>query len=366
MKPRQATDLVPDDGCPETGREKTGRERVGHRSSKAVPTWIRLAGGAALLALVVWRLGTGPFLAGLRSLNVEVLLAAALIGAVTTACCARRWSAVAGGLGVGLPFRPAYAAYYRSQFLNSVLPGGILGDVHRGVDHGRNADNVGLGLRAVGWERIAGQAVQILLTVTVLLLAPSPVRGAIPWVLLGMVGLGVGGLAIRSWRRRSRRSSGAPKGNPGVLGIAARDLRSGVLDRRILPVVLLASTVAVGGQTATFVLAARTAGSHARLDQLIPVALIVMAAMTLPTSIGGWGPREGVAAWVFAAAGWGAEQGVATATAYGVMALTAALPGAVVLVLGRRAIRTRLAPRSVRPGGSGDGTPGRAGRVAHV
>ena len=54
--------------------------------------------------------------------------------------------------------------------------------------------------------------------------------------------------------------------------------------------------------------------------------------MSVPTNIAGWGPREGVAAWAFAAAGLGAAQGVATAVVYGVMVLVATLPGAVVLV----------------------------------
>jgi hypothetical protein len=47
--------------------------------------------------------------------------------------------------------------------------------------------------------------------------------------------------------------------------------------------------------------------------------------------IAGWGPREGVAAWVFGAAGLGADLGVATAVVYGVMALVSGLPGALVL-----------------------------------
>jgi glycosyltransferase 2 family protein len=57
-----------------------------------------------------------------------------------------------------------------------------------------------------------------------------------------------------------------------------------------------------------------------------------MLAMVLP-SVGGWGPREGVAAWVFGAAGLGAQRGVATAVVYGVMVLVASLPGAAVLVV---------------------------------
>jgi hypothetical protein len=55
--------------------------------------------------------------------------------------------------------------------------------------------------------------------------------------------------------------------------------------------------------------------------------------MVLP-SIAGWGPREGVTAWVFGAAGLGAGAGVSAAVVYGVMALAASLPGAVVLAVG--------------------------------
>ncbi len=56
---------------------------------------------------------------------------------------------------------------------------------------------------------------------------------------------------------------------------------------------------------------------------LLPLALIVLLGGALP-NVGGWGPREGVAAWAFAAAGLGASAGVATSVAYGVMVLVAA------------------------------------------
>ena len=65
---------------------------------------------------------------------------------------------------------------------------------------------------------------------------------------------------------------------------------------------------------------------------MLPIALIAMLAMVLPNA-GGWGPREGVTAWVFGAAGLGAGRGLTTAVIYGVMVLVASLPGAVVLVV---------------------------------
>jgi uncharacterized membrane protein YbhN (UPF0104 family) len=290
--------------------------------------WARVLGGAAILAVVVWRLGTGPFVDGVRTIDRWSLAAAAAIAALTTVCCAARWRLVARGLGMDLPLRAAVAAYYRSQFLNTVLPGGVLGDVHRAARHGREVDDLGRGFRAVAWERSAGQVVQVVLATIVLVALPSPVRAAMPIVLLA---LGVLALCIallgwalphdgRTWWERALRTAGA-------------DIRDGLLAQGAWPGIVLASLVVVAGHTATFLIAARAAGSTASLTRLLPLALLVLLATTLPTSVGGWGPREGVAAWAFGVAGLSADQGVATAVMYGVMVLVASLPGAVVLAV---------------------------------
>ncbi|MCW2791240.1 MAG: flippase-like protein [Nocardioides sp.] len=275
-------------------------------------SWWRRArwlGGVAILAVLVRRLGTGPFVDGVRLVDARSLAAAAALGVVTTVCSAWRWRLVAEALGAGTPLPGAVAAYYRSQFLNSTLPGGVLGDVHRGVRHGRDTGDLGTGLRAVVWERAAGQVVLLGLTGILLLLLPSPVRLAVPAVELAV-------LAV------------------AVVLVRARTPRA-LLSRRVLPGVLGASVVVVAGHTLTFLVAARAAGSTASIAHLLPLALVVLVAMGLPVNVAGWGPREGVAAWAFAAAGLGAATGVATAVVYGVIGLVATLPGAVVLLADR-------------------------------
>lgn len=308
-------------------------DEAGTRHTRVSPVawmWARLLGGAAILAVLVWRLGTGPFLDAFRLIDGWSLAAAACIGALATVCCAWRWSVVARGLGVGVPLPAAVAAYYRSQFLNTTLPGGVLGDVHRGVRHGHDVGDPGLGLRAVAWERLAGQVVQIVLAITVLLLLPSPVRSSMPVVataiVAGAVGIVLLGRALphrgpSRWARTVRAATG--------------DLRGGLLARRAWPGILLASTVAAAAHAVTFLIAARTAGSTVSPAQMLPLALLVLLAMGIPANIAGWGPREGVAAWVFSLAGMSAAQGVTTAVVYGVMVLVASLPGAVVLVAAR-------------------------------
>ena len=70
--------------------------------------------------------------------------------------------------------------------------------------------------------------------------------------------------------------------------------------------------------------------------------MVVQTAVVIPLSIGGWGLREGAAAWAFAAAGLGAATGVTVATLYAVLMLAAVAPGAG-LLLGD-AVRRRRDP----------------------
>jgi glycosyltransferase 2 family protein len=292
--------------------------------------WARPLGGLAILALLVWRVGTGPFLDALRQIDGWSLATAFGIGVLTTVASAWRWSVIAGGLGLRLPLRTAVADCYRSIFLNSTLPGGVLGDVHRAVSHGREVGDVGRGVRAVVWERTAGQIVQCGMALAVLFVFPSPVRSSMPIVtlvalsvalVLALLVLVLPSSGLSRWARAVR--------------TARSDVRSALLARRIWPRVLVASVLAVSGHVATFLIAAHAARTGAGLSTLLPLALLALVVMTVPLNVGGFGPREGVAAWAFAAAGSTAALGVTTAVLYGALVLAASLPGAAVLLVHR-------------------------------
>jgi uncharacterized membrane protein YbhN (UPF0104 family) len=297
--------------------------------SRQIWAWARVLGGIAVLAFLVRQVGTGPFLDGVRMVDGWSLAAALGIGALTTVCCAWRWALVARSLGVGLSLPVAVAAYYRSLFLNTTLPGGVVGDVHRAVRHGKDIGDVPMGVRAVVVERVAGLVVTIVLAVVVLAVFPSPVRSRMPAAVAVLV---VGGLVVfgaltvarggTSWWRRA-------------IGTAGSYVRKGLATRRTWVGVVLATAAVLAGHLATFLLAARTAGATAPLSLLAPLTLLALLAMALPVNVAGWGPREGVAAWAFGAAGLTAAQGVATAVVYGVLVLVATLPGAAVLVTRR-------------------------------
>jgi uncharacterized membrane protein YbhN (UPF0104 family) len=316
--------------------------RIGPAVRRFGPSLLRLAAGLLVLWFLWRHVGAAPFEDGLRAVTWQTVAAAVMLTALTTVCSAWRWRVVARALGVDIGLPDAVGAYYRSLFLNSVLPGGVLGDVHRAVVHGRRAGDVVRGLRAVAWERLWGQVIQAVVTVVVLLTLPSPVRPALPYVLAGVAG--AAGCAVLVVRRAARR--GRPRLARAARAVSA-DLRRGLLAPGVWPQLTLASVLVVAGHTVTFVIAARAAGCTAPLGELVALLMVVQTAVVIPLSIGGWGLREGAAAWVFAAAGLGAAAGVTIATLYAVLMLAAVAPGAG-LLLGD-VVRRR---RAGRPGES--------------
>lgn len=351
-------------GEPHAGREageprSEGESNVAPALQAADPTPARRKGGSLrthigsvagvlILGVLLWRLGTGVFLDGLRRVDGPTLLAGLGLGLLTTVFSAWRWCLVARGLRIRLPLGGAVADYYRALFLNAALPGGVLGDVHRAVRHGQSTGDVGRGVRAVVLERTAGQAVLVAVGAVVLLTFPSPVLTDARQLALILAIISVCGVVTAAVVRRGSAQSGPSRRHRAVRA-ALTEARGALLARGNWPGVLISSVVVLAGHLAMFLLAARVAGSHASAAVLLPLALLALLAMGLPLNIGGWGPREGVMAWAFGAAGLGAGMGLSVAVIYGVLSFAAALPGVAVLVVRWFAVLRR--PRQENAGG---------------
>jgi len=276
--------------------------------------WFRLAGGAVVLAALLWHFGTGPFTEAWQVTTWPVVLGAVAVTAVCTLTSAWRWRTVARAYGVPLTRWESVTAYYRSQFLNATLPGGILGDAHRAVRHGRDVGDVSAGVRATVWERASGQIVQLALVFVALAVLASPLRPLAPLAAGALLVVGVAGCLVL---RHSGRTAG--------------DLRA-LLAPRTLSRVVGASCGSSVGHLVVFLLAVHAVGVDAPIGVLVTTGLVVMVGSSVPVNIAGWGPREGLTAWAFGLVGLSSAAGLTVSVVYGVLAAVATLPGSLVLV----------------------------------
>ena len=246
--------------------------------------------------VLVQHLGAGPFLRAFDRITIGALGAALLVTAVTTLCCAWRWTWVAGRLDLRLDVRAAVPAYYRSQLVNQVLPGGVLGDVDRAVRHGERRGGAGSRrpCRGVGPRPGAGRAGR-----------PCPARRGRPS--LGAArhrAVLTSGRTRRRWPRRPAAAAARRRGPEELRDFAdARCLFGGPW----LPLVL--SVAAAAGHLLVLLVALRTTGVDVPLPRQFRCCWSCWWRRRCPTNIAGWGPREGVAAWVFAPPGSGLRKG---------------------------------------------------------
>jgi uncharacterized membrane protein YbhN (UPF0104 family) len=265
---------------------------------------LRAAVPFALLAGLVAHVGTDPFARSLDVLEPAPVLAALLLGGLTTVSQAMRWRAVAAACGAasGLTRARAVRECYRSALLNAVLPGGVMGDAIRAWRHrGPRERGLRTSATAVVGERTAGTAV--LLTTVALVTFPVDRR--------------VAGLFLL--------------GALAAAAVSAPSLRRLPLAGQLA--VWGWSVLALAPLVGLFAVATAQLGTVPAPQAAVSLGLVVLAGMAIPIGVGGFGPREAVAALAFGHVGLSADAGVATAAAYGVLAGVSALPGVLVMLV---------------------------------
>ena len=288
---------------------------------------VRIGAGVAILVATALAVGAGPFLRGVAAISPSSILAALVLAAVASAAAAWRWQVVCAGYGLPLRRHAAFAAYYRSQFLNAVLPAGVLGDVHRAWAHGRAQTRIADAARAVAVERLFGQIVQGAVTLGILLPwgSGSPLV-PLAWAAAALASLIALAFAVAVLLPRARL----------LLRREAGLLRPVLARPAGLLAMVLTSAVVVSAHVALFLVACAAVGIPLDVGRLAGVGLVVLAASAIPVNIGGWGLREAAAGAAFAISGLGASAGVAVSTTFGVLALVGVLPGALLLLATRR------------------------------
>jgi len=300
----------------------------------------RREGGRAALKLLLrllppvviigflWNIADGPAALALLS-EADWLHLFLAFGAVNlqTIASAWRWHRVAARLGQDIPPRRAIAEYYLSQLVNQSLPGGVLGDAARAV-RARHQAGIGIAAKAVIIERLAGQIAMfglLALAVVWAFLEPGGLvlsigtnelwAAALLFLALAVVCLLAVRLARRHWR--------PDLGGSIVTALFAKGAWS---EQAPLAVVIVALNLS------SFTLCALATGTTLSVEGVLVLVPLILCAMLIPTTVAGWGFREGAAAALFPMAGATAAAGFAASLAFGLVILTASLPGLFVLL----------------------------------
>lgn len=272
---------------------------------------LRLAVTLAALGLLAWWLDPRAIAARLAGADPLWLALAVALLAGQIVASALRWRLTAARLGLALGRAEAVGEYFLAVLANSLLPGGVLGDVARAA-RARHRAGTGPAALSVVMERALGQVALALAAGAGLAAWLWPAPGG--WIALGT---GAALAAAALWLRGPSR----------VAGLVRRVWIAGGAWRAQAALSALVLACNIGG----FWAAAQAVGVALPWPAALPLIAAALAAMILPVSIAGWGLREGVAAALWPLAGVAPQAAVAAGIAFGLASLAAALPGLVPL-----------------------------------
>ena len=302
-----------------------------------MPRALRIALSAvlslSLLAGVVALIDTGALLQRFAALDPLWAAAALLISIPQYLLSAARWRLTAMRLGANLTFKGAVAEYYLAVLTNQLLPGGVLGDAARAVRHGRRVKAHGAALRAVIYERSAGQFALFLVMLAGLFSWPWIYgEGALAVEIAGVVVLTAAACTVMlallatGWRAETRAGQ--------TVRNFLRDARHALIARDVIARQGLYSFGILATYLACFYCAGRAIGLDLSILHIITLVPAVLFSMNMPLTISGWGVREATAAAIWRLAELAAVDGVAVSVSYGAIVLLSALPGLAVLSAG--------------------------------
>ena len=263
----------------------------------------RIAVTLAAIAALAWTLDARAVGAALATAAPGWLALGVALTVPQMALSAWRWRLAVGVLGGQLRPGRALTEYDLATLLNQLLPTGVAGDAARAWrQRGHSARRAA---KAVLIERGAGQ---VALAVAVLVGAEGALR-----LVAAVVIVAAFALAHRA-------------------GVRARD---GAVQLGL-------SALILGTYLAGYACALIAVG--APIDARVPFVYVplVLWAMALPVSMGGWGLREGAAATLAATFGLDPTAAVAASVLYGIANLAGSAPGLAVLLDDRhRAVCSR-------------------------
>lgn len=280
--------------------------------------WIRLTVSIGVIVALLWWTDAAKVSEHLMSLHPGWIGISLLAVTGATLSMALRWQLTARALQIQFEYPFALREYYVAQLANSVLPGGVTGDIARAFRARHQADLL-RAAQSVLAERLLGQvAIMCVLFIGFSAALMFPLAIDMPllsWTVVLTLGCGL--ITVAALSRFDT-----------ALGRFVSYLCRLQSQSEFLLLGVVSSLCLILG----FYTSARAVGAIIPLDSLITVIPLILCAMVIPLSIGGWGWREGAAAALFPIIGATSSEGLASSITYGAVVLIAALPAVFVML----------------------------------
>ena len=293
---------------------------------------LRLGVSLALLAGLVHLLDAQAIGAALRGTDPVWFTLALAALAAQILLSALRWELTARALGLEIARGRAVSEYHLSVLGNTLLPGGVLGDLGR-IARARQGAGLRRAAASVILERLAGQ----------IALAMAGAAGVALWFWPEPVALAGAGAAMAA-------AMALAFGRLPLPAAIAESLRQGWCAPGVWPAQIGLSLAILGCNLFGVWAAAVAVGAVLPPVAALFVIPLTLLAMLIPVSVNGWGLREGVAAALWPLAGIAAPVAVAASLVFGLAALAGVLAGSA--AVGAAALWGRYgAPRRPPPEG---------------
>ncbi len=310
---------------------------------RAIPLLIKAAVSVGLLAVLFAQMDVSAIVARVRHIDVRWAAMALAMYAVMIGLSAWRWQVLLRVIGVDAPFGALTNSWLVATFFNNFLPSNIGGDVVRIADSASLtgsrtvAATVVLLDRAVGLVALLGVAA---LGAYYASRQGLQVPGATYLVAAAFGAIAIGAPALLAPRLIPRVLRPITRLRPGFLEERA-DRLALTIERIVRRPGLLALTgagaVAVQLVLVGFYLAtARSLNIPLPVLQALVIVPVSLAVQMVPISLNGFGVREAVFSYAFAAFALGAEAGLTLSLVSAVLITFFSLSGGLVFVTRRR------------------------------
>jgi uncharacterized membrane protein YbhN (UPF0104 family) len=268
--------------------------------------WMRLGVSLLILVGLFLTVDLSILASYFRQVDLSKMIFACCWLTLTIITFASRWWYILHKMGLSVGYSQALKSYFAGELINQVMPGGVAGEIYRGIHHRQ------IGLAKLSSSIFIDRAygVATLTLTAAIALGPMALSNQFPVLLSVLIFLSVIGLVIMVKHTDWPVETGLDRLTFGDHLIAG-----------------IYSAIGLGLIIVGFITIAVGVGVEMNFLTLSRISIIMMLASLLPFSFGDWGIREGALAGLWVAFGQPPGQGIAIGILFGMANVIASLPG---------------------------------------